>query len=230
MKRPVALIALLVLLLPGAAFSQGLPTATPEEVGLSSQKLARVTEAVKAEIAKGRYPGAVALVARRGKVAYFEALGQRDPAERRAHDEGRDLPPLLDDQALHLGRGHDAGRGRAPPAERSRLPAHPEAQGPPGERPTPRHPDRQGELHAGAGRARDDDPGSAPPHLRARLRPEHEPRRGEGGVRQGGRGLERASPRPSRSSASRGCRSRTSPARPGSTASRPTCSDVWSRR
>lgn len=79
MKRPVALIALLVLLLPGAAWSQGLPTATPEEVGLSSPKLARVTEVVKAEIAKGRYPGAVALVARRGKVAYFEALGQRDP-------------------------------------------------------------------------------------------------------------------------------------------------------
>ena len=79
MKRSVALVALLVLLLPGAAWSQGLPTATPEEVGLSSPKLARVTEAVKAEIAKGRYPGAVALVARRGKVAYFEALGQRDP-------------------------------------------------------------------------------------------------------------------------------------------------------
>ena len=67
MKKPVALIALLVLLLPGAAWSQNLPTATPEEVGLSSQKLARVTEMVKAEIAKGRYPGAVALVARRGR-------------------------------------------------------------------------------------------------------------------------------------------------------------------
>jgi hypothetical protein len=51
MKKPIALIALLVLLLPGAAWSQGLPTATPEEVGLSSQKLARVTEVVKAEIA-----------------------------------------------------------------------------------------------------------------------------------------------------------------------------------
>ena len=38
-----------------------------------------MTDVVKAEIAKGRYPGAVALVARRGKVAYFEALGQRDP-------------------------------------------------------------------------------------------------------------------------------------------------------
>src|SRR6266852_7414408 len=65
MKRSVALIALLVLIVPGVAWPQGLSTAT--------------TEAVKGEIAKGRYPGAVALVARRGKVAYFEALGQRDP-------------------------------------------------------------------------------------------------------------------------------------------------------
>jgi CubicO group peptidase (beta-lactamase class C family) len=79
MKRSVALIALLVLIVPGLAWSQGLSTATPEAVGLSSPRLARVTEAVKGEIAKGRYPGAVALVARRGKVAYFEALGQRDP-------------------------------------------------------------------------------------------------------------------------------------------------------
>ena len=79
MKRSVALIALLVLIVPGLAWPQGLSTATPEAVGLSSPRLARVTEAVKGEIAKGRYPGAVALVARRGKVAYFEALGQRDP-------------------------------------------------------------------------------------------------------------------------------------------------------
>src|SRR5262249_25446105 len=50
----------------------------PEQVGLSSARLAKVTEAIKGEIAKGRYPGAVALVARNGKVAYFEALGQRD--------------------------------------------------------------------------------------------------------------------------------------------------------
>ena len=79
MKRSGALVALLVLLLPGAAWPQALPSATPEEVGLSSPQLARVTQVVKGEIAKGRYPGAVALVARRGKVAYFEALGQRDP-------------------------------------------------------------------------------------------------------------------------------------------------------
>ena len=80
MKRSVALISLLVcLLLPALAGADALPPATPEAVGLSSQRLARVTEVVKGEIAKGQYPGAVALVARRGKIAYFEAFGQRDP-------------------------------------------------------------------------------------------------------------------------------------------------------
>ena len=59
--------------------AQPLPTATPESVGLSSERLARVTEALKAEVAKGRYPGAIGLVARKGKVAYFEAVGTRDP-------------------------------------------------------------------------------------------------------------------------------------------------------
>src|SRR4030095_2999281 len=85
MKRYVALLTLATWIVlvaqPWAAqaWAQALPTAAPEEVGLSSQKLARVTEGVQAEIAKGRSPGAVGLVARRGKVAYFEALGQRDP-------------------------------------------------------------------------------------------------------------------------------------------------------
>ncbi|HEY7203791.1 MAG TPA: serine hydrolase domain-containing protein [Methylomirabilota bacterium] len=81
----LALAALLVPLLvlsvaaPGPALAQGLPTAKPEQVGFSSERLARATEIVKGQIAKGRYPGVVALVARRGKVVSFEALGQRDP-------------------------------------------------------------------------------------------------------------------------------------------------------
>src|SRR5574341_1478082 len=80
MKRSTALVCgLAYVLLATLVWADALPTAKPEDVGLSSQKLARVTEVVKGEIAKGRYPGAVALVARRGKVAYFEALGQRDP-------------------------------------------------------------------------------------------------------------------------------------------------------
>jgi CubicO group peptidase (beta-lactamase class C family) len=80
MKRSLTCATLLGwILIASLAFAQDLPTASPEAVGLSSARLARVTELVKGEIAQGRYPGAVALVARRGKVAYFEALGQRDP-------------------------------------------------------------------------------------------------------------------------------------------------------
>ena len=80
MKRSLALVSLLGwILFSTLAWAQGLPTASPEDVGLSSAKLAKVTAAVNAEIAKSRYPGAVALVARRGKVAYFEAFGQLNP-------------------------------------------------------------------------------------------------------------------------------------------------------
>ena len=82
MKRTIsfaAASALTCAFVVTCAWAQALPTAKPEEVGLSSARLARLSEAVKAEIAKGRYPGAVALVARRGKVAYFEVFGQRDP-------------------------------------------------------------------------------------------------------------------------------------------------------
>jgi CubicO group peptidase (beta-lactamase class C family) len=56
-----------------------LPFAVPEEVGLSSQRLTRLSDVLRGEIDSGRVPGTVALVARRGKVAHFEALGARDP-------------------------------------------------------------------------------------------------------------------------------------------------------
>lgn len=52
----------------------------PEAVGLSSERLARIGTALKAEIGKGRIPGAVALLCRQGKVALWEAYGERDPA------------------------------------------------------------------------------------------------------------------------------------------------------
>jgi len=61
------------------AVGQTLPTAKPEEVGLSSSRLDRLTEVLKDNIAKGEIPGAVLLVARNGRIAYFESLGQLDP-------------------------------------------------------------------------------------------------------------------------------------------------------
>jgi hypothetical protein len=46
-----------------------LPHATPEDVGLSTAGLARLGSVMRGEIERGRVPGAVALVARRGRLA-----------------------------------------------------------------------------------------------------------------------------------------------------------------
>jgi CubicO group peptidase (beta-lactamase class C family) len=54
------------------------PTAKPEEVGLSSERLKRVADLIQRHVAAGSFSGAVALVARNGRVAYHEAFGQMD--------------------------------------------------------------------------------------------------------------------------------------------------------
>ena len=55
-----------------------LPTAAPEEVGMSSERLARIGQKMQQSIASGRIQGAVTAVARRGKVVHFETHGQMD--------------------------------------------------------------------------------------------------------------------------------------------------------
>ena len=56
-----------------------LPRATPEDIGLSTAGLARLGRVMQDEVQRGRVPGAVALIARRGQLAYYESFGQRDP-------------------------------------------------------------------------------------------------------------------------------------------------------
>jgi CubicO group peptidase (beta-lactamase class C family) len=81
MKRLVTLVTLLALMtFATGVWAQGLPTAKPETVGLSSERLERVSRVLRGEIEAGKFPGAVALVARRGQVVYFESLGVLDPA------------------------------------------------------------------------------------------------------------------------------------------------------
>ena len=55
--------------------AQGLPTAAPESVGMSSPKLAHIKEAFAQEVDKGNLPGVVVMVARRGKLVYSETVG-----------------------------------------------------------------------------------------------------------------------------------------------------------
>ncbi len=57
-----------------------LPQAKPESLGLSSVRLQRMSDAFKRDIDKGTIPGVTVMVARRGQIGWFDALGRQNPA------------------------------------------------------------------------------------------------------------------------------------------------------
>lgn len=57
---------------------QPLATAAPEQVGMSAERLGRITTVLKKEIADGKLPGAVVMVARKGRIVYSDAIGLQD--------------------------------------------------------------------------------------------------------------------------------------------------------
>lgn len=73
-------IGSILALLAAMCAAADLPTAPPERLGFSSERLARIGPVIKGEIERGQYPGAVMLVARKGQIVYFESFGQLDPA------------------------------------------------------------------------------------------------------------------------------------------------------
>ena len=81
-KLKFTLAALALASLIGTAHAQlPLPmAASPEEVGLSSAQFKKIEAVTKAHIDDGLMPGAVMLVARRGKVAWVSVQGKRDAA------------------------------------------------------------------------------------------------------------------------------------------------------
>lgn len=76
------LISFLLLMTAGVARAEtDMPwpkAGSPEEVGLSSAQLTRLSAVTRAHVEAQRLPGAVLLVARYGKIAWFEAIGHRD--------------------------------------------------------------------------------------------------------------------------------------------------------
>ena len=54
------------------------PAVKPEDVGLSSERLQRISQMIQRHIAAGDLAGAVTIVARKGKVAHLSALGVMD--------------------------------------------------------------------------------------------------------------------------------------------------------
>ena len=74
-----ALTSIAIVALMGLPLVAGtIPVGKPEEVGLSSERLKRIGEAVQRHIDAGNVAGAVTLVARRGRIAHFEARGMMD--------------------------------------------------------------------------------------------------------------------------------------------------------
>jgi len=58
--------------------------AAPEDVGMSSARLGNVSRLVRRYIDDGRLPGALSLVARRGRIVHFETYGNMDDARQKA--------------------------------------------------------------------------------------------------------------------------------------------------
>lgn len=82
MRRPALFLSLCLLaVLAGTASAgaQGLSRAArPEDVGVSSERLERLTSALDGYASAGLLPGGVVLVARQGRVVVQHAFGQRD--------------------------------------------------------------------------------------------------------------------------------------------------------
>jgi CubicO group peptidase (beta-lactamase class C family) len=88
-----SLILFLVLSLAGAGFGQSaaqngagrsrssannLARATPEDVGMSTERLKRIRVVAQSAVDEGKIAGAVTLVARKGRIAHLEAVGMSD--------------------------------------------------------------------------------------------------------------------------------------------------------
>jgi CubicO group peptidase (beta-lactamase class C family) len=64
---------------PASPQTPPLPHAKPESLGLSPARLQNMSDGFKREIDKGTLPGATVMVARRGQIGWFEALGKQSP-------------------------------------------------------------------------------------------------------------------------------------------------------
>jgi len=79
-RRCIVFGLLLALLSIDRAAGDDLPTAKPEQVGLSAERLERIGQALRNDVERGRIPGAVVVVVRNGRVALVQAVGFRDKA------------------------------------------------------------------------------------------------------------------------------------------------------
>ena len=77
--RNLVIVAALLAAVP-SAFAEGPVTVKPAEAGFNEAGLARLDAYIKNEIATNKIPGAIMMIQRQGKTAYFSSAGVRDPS------------------------------------------------------------------------------------------------------------------------------------------------------
>ena len=76
--RKATLLTALLLLATNTAWAQFTESDPLDSTGFVQERLGKIDAVINAEIASGKIPGAVALVARNGKIAYFKSFGFAD--------------------------------------------------------------------------------------------------------------------------------------------------------
>jgi len=76
--RPMLIVTLLCFVLSCVGYAGELSVASPKELGMSAEKLAGVKTAVQELVDDKKVAGATVVVARKGKIAFFETFGMMD--------------------------------------------------------------------------------------------------------------------------------------------------------
>ena len=84
MKR---LCVVLILCFAHSAWAQSFSETRPEDVGFIAERLDRIDSTIVRSINNGEIPGAVALIARNGKIAYHKSFGYADVASKTKMDK-----------------------------------------------------------------------------------------------------------------------------------------------
>ena len=129
---PVLALSLACFAAATASADNGLGQAAPEDVGMSAERLDRLTAMSQRYVDEGKLAGVVTMVAR-GRPD--RPLRNGRPARCRRCDracQGRPVPNLLDEQAYHRGGGDDVVRGRQVPSLGPGIKVRPRTQRPRG--------------------------------------------------------------------------------------------------
>src|SRR5260370_38426403 len=93
-SNPSIHVAIAAALCCAASFAQLPPAAHPEDAGFSSKRLETTRAVLKADVDAKRLPGAVLLIARNGKGAFYDALGYQDRASAAPLNDDSGFPAL----------------------------------------------------------------------------------------------------------------------------------------